>query len=130
MELYKIKINSAGNGWKDEKSTSGTVEAEGERITVNYSLDGDMCTFSYCGGKAVQRRRGGQNIEISFEEGGYTQCVIGEGDLAGAFKVFTRSLIIKRGKGGFRIILNYESGEDRENIKLQPTAVKSTRGNL
>lgn len=129
MDLYKIKIRSFGNGWKDEKNLSGTV-IYGEEIVARYSLDGDECTFTCSENGAVQRRRGGQNITISFERGKFTECVIGEGNLAGAFKVFTRDVSLTRGKGGFRIVLDYESGEDREKIKLELTALKSMQGNL
>lgn len=129
MSLYKIKICSFGSGWKDERNAVGSVE-EGEFLKISYSLDGDECVFVYSGGSAVQERRGSQRIKIGFDKGRATQCVIGSGSLSGAFDIYTRDIIFKKGKFGFRIILDYESGSDREKIKLELTAVKAMRGDL
>lgn len=122
MSLYKVVIRSRGRGWADERITEGSLCETGDGLRLNYSLDGDECVLYADPSKAVQERRGEQCVRVSFEEGKYTDCVIGVGGEYGSYKIFTRKSELLRGKHWFGLSLEYESGTDKELIKLDLTA--------
>ena len=126
MELYEIKIKSEGNGWKSCVSAVGEVSF-GKELCVKYSLDGDECEFITDGRTAVQRRRGVQNILITFICGRSTRCVLGRGDLTGSYAVYTKKLKLVRGEEGFSLLLEYLSGNEKEKIKLNFKAIKNKK---
>ena len=127
MNLYKVIIRSRGNGWTDEKVTEGKICETQSGVELVYSLDGDECVLRISNGKAVQERRGVQSLKITFEEGKYSDCVIGEGDMSGSYKIFTRKLEFLRGKSGFSLSLEYENGSDKEVINLVLTAYRKEK---
>lgn len=122
MNLYKVIIRSRGNGWTDEKVTEGELFETQNKVKLVYALDGDNCVLEITEGRAVQTRRGEQCLKITFEEGKYSDCVIGEGNMSGSYKIFTRKIEFLRGKNGFSLSLEYENGSDREIINLKLTA--------
>ena len=128
MEIYRIKIASFGTGWNDVRITEETTEMRGEEVKVDYSLDGDACTLTVNGGKAVQKRCGEQNVHILFEEGKTTECVFGNGGMSGSFLIFTNKIKLINSKGGFKLKLDYLSGWDREPVSLTFTALKKSWG--
>ena len=122
MNLYKVIIKSRGNGWTDEKVTEGKICEIEDGVKLAYSLEGDECVLSLFSGKVIQERRGEQSLKISFEEGKYSDCIIGEGNLCGSYKIFTRKMEFLHGKNGFSLSLEYENGSDKEIINLFLTA--------
>ena len=128
MDKYRINIVSSGRDWNDEISTEGDLTSADGLITVGYLLDGDKCTLTAEGGRIVQERRGGQNVHIEFEEGKYTECTFGSGGFTGKYEVFTDKMKMICTKAGFRLVLGYISGSDREYVNLKFTALKKFRG--
>ena len=124
MDIYKVNISSIGDGWSDYKSVQGEIYEEGGVITVKYSLDGDECVLTVKDGKAVQERKGGQCVKISFQEGKRTKCEIGSGSFYGSYEILTKRLKFICGKGGYKLLLEYENGSAGELIELTLTAVK------
>ena len=124
MNLYKINISSAGNGWTENISADGTVTEDGGKIVIRYDLDGDECILTVHNGTAVQERLGVQRVKITFSEGEKTECSIGYGGFSGAYGIFTHSLEFVSGKGGCRLSLEYPNGSSEEHVKLTFTAVK------
>lgn len=122
MILCKVIIRSRGSGWTDEKISEGELIKTQKGVRLNYILDGDECVLRAENGKALQERRGAQRIKISFKEGEFSDCVIGEGEMRGLYKIFTRRLEFFCGKNGFKLSLEYENGSDREIINLDLTA--------
>lgn len=116
-----VVIRSRGRGWTDEKITCGELVKTADSEELSYLLDGDHCVLTISESGLVQKRRGIENIIITFKEGKYTECTIGEGIL-GSYKIFTRKAEVVRRNKGLHIALNYESGEDREPIFLTLTA--------
>lgn len=122
METCNLKILSKGEGWQDSRSVDGEIDIDEGVFILRYSLDGDSCLLKFKNKKVEQFRKGSQTIHIEFEKGEFTECIIGDCELCGSYKIFTKSLDCKIFSKGFRLMLEYESGEDKENISLLLTA--------
>lgn len=124
MYLCSVNINSKGAGWSDWRASDGEIFETAKGTVIRYALDGDRCELTLSDGKVMQTRRGEQCVTICFEEGKQTECIIGSGGFTGSFKIFTKSLKILSGKGGYRITIEYLSGVDGELINLSFTAMR------
>lgn len=117
----KVRISSSGSNWKDNVLSLGEFNENGGRITVSYKINGDKCELVYSDKKAVQKRSGEQNVEMTFSAGETTFCSLGSGSFCGGFDIFTNSVVFDKKDNGFEILLDYMSGD--ENIKLAFTVV-------
>ncbi len=118
----RVKITSFGNGWESSVTSDGDIIFSDLAAVVNYEIDGDKCTLVYRDGLLEQRRNGSQNLHVTFREGSVTSLEIGSGGVCGSYRVYTKNIKYLSGKGGIRLTLGYESGEDREGITLVFTA--------
>lgn len=124
MVIYKINISSVIDGIENFNTTEGEVYKDSGEVIFKFSLDGDECVITVKDGKTLYERRGEQCVKIAFEEGKKTLCEIGCGGFCGSFEVFTKSLKIISGKGGYKLSLEYLNGNENQLIKLTFTAVK------
>lgn len=122
MEACNLIILSKGKEWQDRRNVVGEVDIGRDTLLLNYSLDGDSCSLKLKNGKVEQYRKGLQSIHIEFKKNEFTKCVIGDDGLCGSYQIFTKNLDFKIYTNGFKIMLEYESGGDKENINLVLTA--------
>lgn len=116
-----IEIKSCIGGETNTVYAKGRVLKTESDISFDYVLDGDKCTLTYKDNKAVQSRRGKQNITMTFQKGENSECILESGGFSGAFTVFTHDLQfeecgINAGKKNvpvYILLIVYTLGEDK-----------------
>jgi uncharacterized beta-barrel protein YwiB (DUF1934 family) len=115
----KVIISSQGDDWSSKISSEGDFEKDSsDRINIFYHIDGDSCLLTIDGEKITQTRHGKQELKLLFEKGKKSKCQLGDGEFCGYFDVFTKDIVVSVGKGGVKINLSYQNGEDNIVMKF------------
>ena len=115
-----VEIKSCIDGETSVVSSKGKIIKSPSGYRVDYSLDGDECSLIVNERGVVQKRRGEQNIELTFKIGESTQCSLSSGSFKGDFSVYTDDLHYGIGNVDglqvFMLSMVYLLGEQRTEI--------------
>ena len=114
---YNIAIESCVNGVVSTVFAKGKMEKMPCGIRYDYVLDGDACSLTVNENEAVQSRRGGQNIRMTFRKGLTTECNLSSGGFSGVFTVFTEELKFAQAPVAV-LFISYMLGDQKIELKF------------
>lgn len=125
MNACKLIITSNGRDWQNKVSCQATYCQEGENTLLQYQLDGDACRMQLNSGELFQSRKGQVNLDLHFLPNLKTACYLSTGQGRGSYPIYTTAYFLQKKPNGLQCCLSYESGEDKEPIKLKITVIYS-----
>lgn len=118
MQPCNVQITTRTKGTSSRVNAIGKLQAEKDGFTAFYEQDGDEVFIQVKPDSLFMSRKGETVLNAHFIKGARSAMRVGFQNSEGEIPVFTTDYSVCKANGGYSIVLGYELGEQRFDLKI------------